>query len=50
MTLGIGRDVNRDELLEMATDEDHVFLADDFDNLVDQLHKISNFSCYTRKE
>ena len=48
MTLGIGRDIDHDELLSIATNKNYVFLAEDYDKLVSEIEKISNMTCHER--
>ena len=45
ISLGIGSRVDQHELLEIASDEQHVFVADDFEHIVDRLNTISMLSC-----
>lgn len=48
MTLGIGRDIDHDELLSIATNKNYVFLVEDYDKLVSEIEKISNITCHER--
>lgn len=45
ISMGIGRRTDKDELLEIATDKNHVFLIDNFISLIDKLNVIIKLSC-----
>ena len=47
--MGIGRAIDNDELVEIATDKEHVFVADDFKYMIDKLNSITRLSCQARK-
>ena len=49
MTLAVGNDIDRKELLKISSSEDYVFLVEGYDKLVSSIEKISNASCYTRR-
>ncbi|XP_066916536.1 coadhesin-like [Clytia hemisphaerica] len=45
ISMGIGRAIDNDELVEIATDREHVFVADDFKYMIDKLNSITRLSC-----
>ena len=45
ISLGIGRAIDNDELVEIATDKEHVFVADDFKHMIHKLKSITKLSC-----
>lgn len=49
ISMGIGSEVDREELKEIAEDEEHVFIISDFDHMVDKLKTIAKLSCHASK-
>lgn len=48
ITIGIGR-ADRDELTEMATDENHVFMLEQYEYLKDKLNSLLKLTCQSGK-
>lgn len=47
--MGIGHKIDEEELVEIATDKEHVFVIDDFNHLIDKLNAVLKLSCEASK-
>ena len=45
ISIGIGRSIDHEELIEIANDKDHVFVLADFKYLKDKLNSIHKMAC-----
>ncbi|XP_057306541.1 coadhesin-like [Hydractinia symbiolongicarpus] len=45
ISMGIGHKIDEEELVEIATDKEHVFVIDDFNHLIDKLNAVLKLSC-----